>query len=194
MLRHGWPAKSLSALLCLFVLVHFLLFVNGFSCIGQEAQEGSANEDRVLLEVTLQGRGMVWPNRMTRVFFRLYNSGKLEYDARTKTKVERRKSRLNRQQVNELIGLAERRDFLEARKKYPALQDLRDATLITRINYTHENISKQILITNYEPDHLRATDYYPASLRRLLQRIMEERPITDYELEYGLGNVGIPSR
>jgi hypothetical protein len=149
-------------------------------------------ETQIILEINLYGKGMIWPNRRTISFLRLYRNGCMEYDARTTKGIIRRKTSLNQKELSEFISIGQRSDFLNASDKYPELESMRDAVLVTFINFYYQDKIKRIEIINYEPDHPRAKQYYPSSLRELLKQAVKKRPVTTYERKIGPVNPGIP--
>jgi hypothetical protein len=145
----------------------------------------------VSLEVNIEGRGMISP-KGRKLFFRLYESGLVEYDALTRGGYVRRKSRLNARKVGELRGLLGDADFLAVKERYAMLEDMHDAVLRTCVLARAGDGYKRILITNYMPGHEAAGGYYPGPLVTLLQRVSEVRPQTSYEREHSLGSAGLP--
>lgn len=155
----------------------------------QTDKSGTTSKDKSgILEITLKGEGMILPGE-EQVYFRLYKSGLLEYQ--TLPDMTMHKGRISDQDAREIIQIAEQSDFLNSLEEYSALKKLRDATLTTTIIYTNNGKSKRIVIRNYQHDHPQAESYYPLSLRKLLRRVVELRPTTDYERKYGLNTVGI---
>jgi hypothetical protein len=82
----------------------------------------------VVLEVTNQGYGMVYPKAEI-LELRVYQNGRVEYDVYPLWKdssfnirywFPKQHSKLSSAEVNELIGLAEQPDFLSARENYEA--------------------------------------------------------------------------
>lgn len=137
-------------------------------------QGGASDPDPVLLDISQCGVGMA--PRKRPLYFRLYESGRLEYEISTVNYVVVRKEiQLSSAIVKELIRRAERPDFLGASGEYPQLRKMRDSGVVTSIVYTHQDREKMIVIRNYDPQHPRAKSYYPASLIRLLERVSELR-------------------
>ena len=142
-------------------------------------QGGASDPDPVLLDISECGTGMA--PRKRPLYFRLYKSGRLEYEISSRIDpsslmyVVRKEIQLSRAIVKELIERAERRDFLGASGEYPQLRKMRDSGVVTSIVYTHQDREKMIVIRNYDPQHPRAKSYYPASLIRLLERVSELR-------------------
>jgi hypothetical protein len=161
------------------------------SAAGQTFCDTAGVPAGVSLEVNLEGRGMVMP-RGRKMFFRLYESGLIEYDARTRSGYVRKKSRLSAREAGELRNLLGDPGFLAAKERYAMLEDMRDAIMRTCVIARAGDGYKRILITNYMPDHEAANGYYPAPLVKLLRRISEVRPRTKYEREHSLGSAGLP--
>ena len=130
--------------------------------------------------------------RGRKLFFRLYESGLVEYDALTRGGYVRRKSQVNAREVGELRGLLGDADFLAAKERYAMLEDMHDAILRTCVLARAGGGYKRILITNYMPGHEAASGYYPAPLVKLLERVSEVRPQTSYERGHSLGSAGLP--
>ena len=155
------------------------LFVLSPQCAG--LQEGASQPDPVLLDISRRGIGM-GPRRRP-LYFRLNEGGRLEYEVFSKTEpgspkyvLARKEIQLSEAVVKELIGLAERPDFLDASGEYPRLRIMKDSGIVTTIVYRRQGLEKKVVIVNYDPQHPRAESYYPASLRRLLARVDELRP------------------
>ena len=56
----------------------------------------------------------------------------------------------------------------------------------TCISFKEADHYRHILVVNYMPSHPKAKGYYPPSLVKLLERVEDIRPKTDYEHRYGL--------
>jgi hypothetical protein len=153
---------------------------------------GSDIPNDVVLDVSLNGRGMVWPNLITQVFFRLHEDGRIEYDSRTPQHVTRHIGRLDDQTLNNLLRLANSSDLLNADQMYPRLEDLKDATLRTCITLNRWDLHKRILVVNYMVGHPSAKGYYPNGLIELTRMVAEIRPKTKYERKHGLVEPGLP--
>jgi hypothetical protein len=135
---------------------------------------------------------------MKQVYFRLYRSGRLEFEAppkfdpeagRANFELVKKTTQLTPDDVTELFRLTENRDFHRVAKEYHALETWVDAVMVTTIVYSGSNLEKKIIITNYSPKHEKAIGYYPDSLRMLLQRVVLLRPKTDEETEYGWNEI-----
>ena len=149
--------------------------------INAPIQEGASKADPVLLDISQRSIGM--GARELPLRFRLYDSGRLEYEVFSKTDpgstkyvLMRKELQLSAAIVKELIGLAEQPDFLGAPAQYPLLRRMKDSGIVTTVKYTRQGREKKILIKNYDPLHPRAKSYYSASLIRLLERTGELRP------------------
>ena len=155
-------------------------------------QTALGNNSKVVLEVLVSGKGMVWPTMNAQVFFRLFEDGRVEYESRTKNRVVRKKAKLKRQEFAEIIQLAETSDFINSSERFRALQTLGDASLTTTIAYRHKDIIKRIEIINYQQANPEARSFYPLAVMKLLDKVIERRPKSDYEKKYGLDTPGIP--
>ena len=176
----------------LLILVEVLLIflVLTMSVSGQSRSKSCGNSERaqvekVLLEITREGHGMIVPT-VPQLFFRLHDNGLLEYEVITRREVRARHQRLNRAVVSEIQELLESRDLLDAKQEYPLLEDFKDAVMKTCIRYEQGNHYGHILVMNYMPGNPKAKSYYPPSLMKLLERIESIRPSTNYEHRYGL--------
>jgi hypothetical protein len=163
----------------------------------EQSQAGSADSDQLILDITRQGGGLIFP-ASKQLYFRLYRSGRLEFEVPPKFDPEatrpnfelvKQETKLNARDVDDLIRLAEQPNLLAAASSYPALEEEIDAVMVTTVSYTYRDRKKQIVITNYRPGHPKAASYYPSSLKNLLSRVVELRPKTDDEIQYGWGNI-----
>ena len=178
----------MKALVCLAVL---LLIIQPLRAQKPSQFCRGVLDDGVLLEVTVTGRGMIWPNLVSQVFFRLRKDGVVFYDARVKTGMVRRSFKLNEEELASITSLLSKKDLTEANGEYPILESMRDAVLKTCVDYK-DDVQKKILLINYRPTHAKAAEYYPGSLRDLLTRISKLRPSTSYERKYGGAEAGLP--
>jgi hypothetical protein len=179
--------KSKTLILCIFSLAAF------FMAAG--IAHAQNNQAQVVLEITRKGAGMTFPLKK-QVYFRLYEDGRLEYETppvfspeaeRASFDLVMNQTRLEPAFVTELIRIAEQPDFLDAPSNFRPFHTWIDAAMLTTLVYKRENKEKRIVITNYNPKHEEAGKFYPASLQRLLQRVVELRPKTEDEKEYGTG-------
>jgi hypothetical protein len=150
-------------------------------------------DNKILLEVTRSGRGMIWPNLITQLFFRLYIDGVIEYDVSNYRRITRRRHKLSAVEVEQLQALVQKPDLISAARKYPLIESLKDAVMKTCVSYKYQDKYEHILIINYMPDHPQANNYYPSSLKNLLKKVSEVRPKSRYEQKYGLDQIGLPS-
>lgn len=153
------------------------------------------NQAQVVLEITRKGTGLTFPLKR-QVYFRMYEDGRLEYETPPVFDPEAKgpsfdlvmnQTRLGPTVVAELIRIAEQPDFLDAPDDFKPLRTWIDAVMVTTLIYRHENKEKRIAITNYNPKHKEARKVYPASLLKLLQRVVELRPKTEDEKKYETG-------
>ena len=150
---------------------------------------------QVILEITRKGAGLTFPLKK-QVYFRLYEDGRLEYETppvfdpeaeRASFDLVMNETWLEPAIVTELLRIADQPDFLAAPDSFKPLHTWADAAMVTALVYKHENKEKRIVITNYNPKHKEARKFYPASLQKLLQRVVELRPKTEEEKVYGTG-------
>ena len=137
-------------------------------------QAQSADADSIILEITDTFQGM-WPFAGTYVHFRLYKSGRVEYEKpernRDTAKWEAIKydMRLNHEELQEVISLAENSDFQKARQRYDELWSGVDARYIATISYKPRN--KRIELVNFIADSTSPANYYPESVEKLMQQV-----------------------
>jgi hypothetical protein len=113
----------------LFSLIVLLLLVEPLSVQVPSAFCRGVLDESVILEVSVTGRGMIWPNLFTQIFFRLRKDGLVVYDARTTSGVVRRSFTLNENELAKLVSLLNARDLSRSSTDYPMLQSMRDAVL-----------------------------------------------------------------
>lgn len=141
--------------------------------------------DCIILEISTRADGPVYPNGDI-LSFRLYQSGRIEYDTfpanpsegRFSTSIPSRKeSHLDSREIEELTNLAGQTDLFYGPDNYPSfLHEQRDFTIETTIVFNHLGKEKRVVIRNYAPDDPDAKHHYPASLIKLLQMASELRP------------------
>ncbi len=148
-------------------------------------------DQKVILEVSIFGRGMIWPSFGTQLIFSLRNDGLVAYDARTKNGLAHRSFQLPADQLARVVSILNTNELADARTKYPMLEDMKDALLETCVNI-RANHEKRILIINDQPSHPRGTEYYPKALREVLATAARLRPRTNYEQGHGGGVAGLP--
>jgi hypothetical protein len=152
------------------VAVAVVTFVIGF--------ESLYFRNPVIMEITTHGYGMVYP-RAEILELRVYQNGRLEYDVYPPQEDEilnihywfpRRYSKLNSDDVNELIRLAEQPDFLAAQEQYEGSYPHVDDTWKTTIRFNHRGGTKQIVAINFwdSPDDAAK---YPPSMITLLKKV-----------------------
>jgi hypothetical protein len=150
---------------------------------------GNNGDDRsssVFLEVSRLGRGMVFPNLVPQLFFRVSDNGRIEYQVRSKGRTRTKSGRISQSAVLELKELLEGKDFTNAREEYPLVEGLGDAIMKLCITYKTGERYNRILVVNYMPRHPKAVNYYPASLVKILDKVQGLRPKSEYEHRYAL--------
>ena len=172
-----------------FLLIVVSLNIN---CASQQPVNSSAAQpnkiakpDEVVLEIITDASGMVYPKEGEILDFRLYKSGRFEYDdypnqdpPRVTTRnviITKKDAKLSADDVKELINLAEQPDFLAAKENYPRLRPHVDDQWITKIIFTHQGRTKKISAGDfwdmlYYPED-RAK--YPSSMVKLLERVKD---------------------
>ena len=134
----------------------------------------------VVLEVTNQGYGMVYPKAEI-LELRVYQNGRVEYDVYPPWKdslfnlgywFPMRHSKLSSSEVKELIVLAEQPDFLSARESYEAGYMHIDDSWKTTIKFAYRGQERKITAINFW-DITRPQDSseYPASMVSLLKKV-----------------------
>ncbi len=71
----------------LVALTFVLLFVHSAKAQPPSRFCHGVLDEQVILEVSVLGHGMIWPNFIPHMFFRLYRDGQVIFDERTKTKL-----------------------------------------------------------------------------------------------------------
>ena len=152
--------------------VGILTFVIGFGSLYYR--------NPVVLEITVQGYGMVYPEAEI-LELRVYQNGRVEYDSYPDQEnaffnprywFPRQHAKLSRSEAAELIGLAEQNDFLSAKEKYEAGYPHIDDEWKTTIKYSNGGREKQIVAINFW-DARRPEDAakYPESMVTLLKKV-----------------------
>lgn len=136
-----------------------------------------------LLDISMTSSAMGRTSKQP-LYFRLYESGRLEYEVWQKTDSDagnakqvlvKKEIQLSKPTVKEFIRLAEEPDFLNARDGYSSLVRALDWSVVTTVVYSHRGREKRIAIRNYRPLHPKAESFYPKSLVKLLARVDELR-------------------
>jgi hypothetical protein len=158
-----------------------LFCLNGMDAQVSGVPIQSTKADSPILEIVDHYVGM-WPFAGKYIHFRLFESGRSEYEKITKAKSEsrweavRHEVKLSAEDTQELINLAESPGFLNASEKYPELWSGIDATYIITISYNRNAHRKQITLVNYVPDLVtKARNYYPESVTKLMKKVEEIR-------------------
>lgn len=150
------------------------------------------NTKKVILEVSITGKGMTMPSFGTVVFFRLHDDGQLYYERRIKDRYLSKTTRLKHADVVALIQLAESPDFANGANHYAALETSRDAQRTTTVTYSKNGFTKRVVIINYQPTNPEAQKFYPTGLINLLDKVTLLRPKSEFEMKYGLNLPSVP--
>jgi hypothetical protein len=165
------------------VLIISIGVILSFACASQQSLNPLAEPDKVVLEITTNASGMVYPREGDILDMRLYESGRFEYDdypnqdppkiTSANVIITRKESKLNADSVRELIGLAEQPDFLAADDEYPPIQRGVDSQFRKTILFTHRGRQKKIVVVDYGSDDgiSDAKSRYPASLLQLVRKV-----------------------
>jgi hypothetical protein len=168
------------------LILIFIVSVLNSGCANQQSSVNPfAKSDEVVLEVITNASGMVYPKEGDILNFRLYESGRFEYDdypnqdpPRVTTRnvvITKKEAKLNTDEVKELINLAEQPDFLAAKENYPRLRPHVDDQWTTIIIFTHQGQRKRISavdfwdMLHYPEDKAK----YPTSMAKLLEKVRE---------------------
>ena len=132
--------------------------------------KSQSKADPVLFDITGNGRGMVWVTG-EHLIFRLHQGGCVEYDRphRYERRFVRRQYKIGPEEIQEIIQLVERPEFVELAVHYPPLPRLPACYAVTdiAIEYKTQNYNKRITISDYQ---LEASSY-PRALADLLQKV-----------------------
>lgn len=148
------------------------------------APKDADSTDQVILNICHYGTGMVALPR-ARLHFRLYQSGRMEYEVSPKYDAQggeanlrllMKKAKVRAEDVAEIIRLGEQPDFQAAKDEYPVFRIWTDSGLKTTIVFIHKGREKKIVVKNYRADDSQNSSRYPASLISLLAKADELRP------------------
>lgn len=150
------------------------------ACANPRSTRESTKTSNVILDISTEAYGPVYPTEGYILDFRLYDNGVLEYDdypdqnspnaKRGNIALTRKETTLSADDVRELVNIAQQPGFLEARPEYPPLRIATDATFTQTIIYRNQGREKRIVVVDYAPGDADAKSYYPAALVRLMQR------------------------
>jgi hypothetical protein len=140
--------------------------------------------DKVVLEIITTASGMVYPKEGDLLDMRLYESGRFEYDDYPEQKpptyfsppITRKESRLNPEDVRNLINLAEQPDFLSAEEKYPGILPHIDDQWVTTIKFTYNGREKIITAVNLWDFRYAEVDSAPAPYMEKLRKKVKYPP------------------
>jgi len=173
-----------------FLIIFVMLFLPflGFAqressvCLEQPKNDDSA--DPVILTVCNEGRGMTALPQI-RLYFRLYQSGRLEYEinpdynpeaGEANYKLVLKKTKIDPKEVDEIIRLGGESGFQNAKSEYPRFQIWTDSSLITTTIFKNQTREKRIVVNNYSSYDKENDKHYPASLLKMLRKIDALRP------------------
>ena len=126
----------------------------------------------VLFAITGNGKGAV-SVAGKRVIFRLHHDGRVEYDRphRFERRFRRRQYQIGAGEIQEIMELAERQEFLTLAEHYPHRSGMRRCYAVTDlvIEYKNESLKKRIRISDYQGG--RAA--YPTALSEMLGKVFE---------------------
>ena len=139
------------------------------------------HDNPVVLEVSTDCRGLTYPRGLV-LDFRLYQDGRLEYDAYPSDQRSARShlrywfprthSYLAPAEVIELITIAQQSDFLAAEREYPPAIPGLDSEFRTSISFSHAGHQKNVIVVDYlGDDGVSAKERYPPSLLALLKKV-----------------------
>jgi len=166
-----------------------LLLANVVVANGQQTAGKSKS---LVLEVTRNGHGNIFPLR-TQLYFRLYGSGRIEYETPSPFDPEASKPNwdfilktcyLSKEKAEELLELARKIDVGNLNSFYPPVGEALDAWMVTTVRFTTSKGPKEITLHNIRLNNKKTEEAYPPYLLKLLRLIEELRPRTDEERIY----------
>jgi hypothetical protein len=136
-----------------------------------QAQAKLNDSNSVVLEVTGEG---IFP-----LYFRLYLSGRVEYQTYEWSKSEYKKElvthefKIDKQETDGIIALLQHPRFLSARAVYPRLVTYEDSNEKQTISYYGQGQKKQVLVENYYGSNKKDSAYYPEPITKLMSKISD---------------------
>ena len=162
-------------------IVIVLLIVTQFS-YGRLTQDEQKN-DEIIVEVIETNYGLVKP--ISRVYFRLYNNGTIEYERLVENpnghidfKWIKESKQLDKNEVKNFQELVENKDFKMAKTHYNKLVFGVDDDSVTTVTAKVGKAKKVIKLKGLflSLTNKKANLYYPRSILFLIQKISEVRP------------------
>lgn len=134
--------------------------------------ESPSKADPVLFDITGNGKGAVSVTG-EHLIFRLHQGGRVEHDIphHDECRFERREYQISPEEIQEIIQLVEKPEFLELAEHYPPLPGPRECYAFTdiAIEYKSQAYNKRIAISDYQLGE----SSYPRSLEDLLQKVFQ---------------------
>jgi len=158
---------------------------SGSRSVCTESPKSTDAGDEIILTVCNHTHGMA-PLAQPRLYFRLYRSGRLEYEVSPSvdeiTGIQDHYSLLMQttqvepKQVDEIIRLGKTADFQGASAVYPTYQIWTDSWLESKVAFSLQGQAKTFVVNNFSPDDSRSNAHYPASVLEMLRKVWELRP------------------
>lgn len=132
--------------------------------------------DPVILDIVGNSRGMV-SIQGEHLIFRLHKSGHVEYDREHHDQYNpvRREHEISPEEIQEIMRLVERSEFLELAEHYPPTPGVKECYAVTdiTIEYKNQSHNKRITISDYEPSYPETDPLYPVGLTDLLHKVFQ---------------------
>jgi hypothetical protein len=151
-----------------------------FARHSSQTATSPADADPVALNVIAEDIGNV-PYWGKYIYFRLHRSGRVKYErgdptkSLTKMELIRNELKLEPEEAAAFFQLLEHPSFLNARDRYPALENYDDSSYKQVISYKSQEREKQIILENYCDSCAAGQDYYPGSIIELMRKIEKIR-------------------
>ena len=168
--------RSLFSILLVMFILPLAALARSDKSVCRGPSKTDDESDAMILTVCSEAGGMSALPRL-RLYFRLYQSGRVEYEvAPTYDKLVLKKTKISAAEVAEIIKLGKESDFQKAKAEYPRFQIWTDSSLKTTIVFRNSAQEKKIVVNNYSVSDEDNDKHYPKSLLKLLQKIDELRP------------------
>jgi hypothetical protein len=176
--------KTVVSILSVLFLLPFAVIAQRENSVCLEQTKNDDSADAVILSVCNKASGMTGIPRL-RLYFRLYQSGRVEYEinpgfnpqaGESNFKLILKNTKIDAKEVAEIVRLGTEPDFQNAKSEYPIFQIWTDSGLETTIIFKHQTAEKKIVVNNYSSSDKKNEKHYPSSLLKMLQKIDELRP------------------
>lgn len=138
-------------------------------CLAQKPAPVSSSP--VVFEIVTEVWGMIEDDTCRRrLIFRLYSSGRIEYErclikqtesGRSASSLVRKETRVEEKNVTEFINLVEESDFLKDRRGHPFHSGFSgiDVGWNMTLMYFKDGLARKVLVRNYLPDRASIPDW-----------------------------------